>query len=119
MLHMPAELGEEFMEGLVEGVLVGGEIGDGGGQFDAVAAGVEAGGHAGEAEGDAIERGVAGEPVIGEERGDDPLGALRQEVVMGAEGVIGGGDKRRAGMSGAQWPVDGEDVIEEEIDEDR
>ena len=104
---MPAELGEEFMEGLVEGVLVGGEIGDGGGQFDAVAAGVEAGGHAGEAEGDAIERGVAGEPVIGEERGDDPLGAFWQEVMMGAEGVIGAGDEIRAGVIGATQPIHG------------
>ena len=41
---MPAELGEEFMEGLVEGIAMVGKIGDGGGQFDAMATGVEADG---------------------------------------------------------------------------
>src|SRR4051812_11010901 len=51
------EGGEELAEGGFESGAVVLEVAGGGGEFDVVAAGVEAGGEAGEGEGDAIEGG--------------------------------------------------------------
>lgn len=115
---MGTQLRKEFLEGGVELGLHGLKIAHGRREFDVVAAGLEAGGHAGEGEGDAIEGGVGGEPVVGEEGVDGIFGTLGEEVFVLAERGVGGGDRVLAGVHGVAVPFEGEDVVKEDVDED-
>ena len=110
-----ADLGEELVEGGEEGGAVGEEVVDGGGEFDVVA---EAAGEAREGERDAVESGVGVEPVVGEEDADAVAGALGDEGEVGAEGGVDGGDEVAAREGTEVMPIDGEAVIEEDVDKD-
>jgi hypothetical protein len=114
-LGVAAELGEEIVEGGLEGEAVVEEIVDGGGEFDAV---TQAGGHAGEGEAHAVGCFVAGEPVVHGHGCDGVVAAVGEEGAEGVEAVVGAAGEEAEGEIAVVLPVRGEDVIEEDIGED-
>ena len=115
-------MGEKVVEGGLKFGAVVRELVGGGGEFDGVAAGVEAVGDAGEGEADAVEGRVGGEPIVGDHGMDGgvdgEVSVLGEEGEVGVESGVGVGDEFRERLRGVVGPVCGEEVIEEDVDED-
>ena len=123
------ELGVESGEIVADGLVVGLEDGDGGGEIDGLFKAMgEAGGHAGERVGEAWDCGVVREPIVMLNAGGELLHARGHVGVAFFEGGVGVGDEMVeivlcvvgvgiVGVVREGGPICGEEVVVEDVDE--